>query len=269
VVGVLPKNTDKLVESRHLGVKTALEIDESYFDICAGFISENVDIDTIISVCESEKPISAPKKRVKPDKIAYLAYDKAFQFYYNANIDYLDSKGFAIKYFSPINGDVPEDADFIYLGGGYPELYAKELSHDSLTSIFLRDYIKNGGFLYAECGGLMYLSKGIHTDAGFHYTVGAVDAECRMCSKRQALGYVRAELKNDCIMGQKGAYNIGHEFHYSTLESYNGDFAYDITRVTDGRKSGDGIIVNNAFASYTHLHFMSDNPLISNLIDRI
>ncbi len=269
VVGVLPKNADKLVESRHLGVKTALEIDEPYFDICAEFVSENVDIDTILQICETEKPIAPPKKLSKPDKVAYLAYDKAFQFYYNANIDYLDSKGFAIKYFSPLNGDVPEDADFIYLGGGYPELYARELAEDSMTSIFLRDYVKHGGFLYAECGGLMYLSNGIHTDEGFYKTAGVIDAECRMCSKRQALGYVRAEIKNDCMMGRRGAVNIGHEFHYSTLERYNGEFAYNVSRVTDGKKSEDGICVNNAFASYTHLHFLSDNPFISNMIDKI
>lgn len=267
VVGILPKNSDKLVASRHLGLKTALELDDVYLDVCAGFVEDNVDMTSILELCRIKRPKFIHQPDKKPVKKAYIAYDRAFQFYYNANIEYLSHQGFEIKYFSPLEGETPEDADFIYLGGGYPELYAQALSNE--TAEFIKDYAENGGYIYAECGGLMYLTKGIYGADGYYEMAGVIDASCRMCDRRQALGYVHAEVVKDCLMGTQGEHNIGHEFHYSALEDYHGEFCYTLTRITDGKKSGDGIAYKNTFASYTHLHFMSDNPLIDNMIFEI
>ncbi|MGE4266388.1 MAG: cobyrinate a,c-diamide synthase [Deferribacterales bacterium] len=265
VLGTLPRNSENLLGSRHLGIKTAMEIDDSYLDMCADFASANVDVDGLLSLCSAERPACVQEPAVKPDRVAYVAYDKAFQFYYNSNMEFLTSQGFDVKFFSPLAGDGIDGADFVYIGGGYPELYAKELS-ESRTAKIIKDYAENGGKLYAECGGLMYLSRGIHTDGGFFPMAGIFDCETRMCARRQALGYVRAELVKDCIMGAGGQSNVGHEFHYSAMEGYSGEYAYKLTRITDGKISRDGLIYKNTFAAYTHLHFLCDNPLIKNII---
>ena len=265
VLGTLPKNSENLLGSRHLGIKTAMEIDESYLDACADFASENVNVDELLAMCRAERPAFMRESAVKTDRVAYVAYDKAFQFYYNSNIEFLASQGFDVKFFSPLAGDGIGGADLVYIGGGYPELYAKELS-ESRTAKIIKDYAESGGKLYAECGGLMFLSRGIHTDGGFFPMAGVFDCETRMCARRQALGYVRAELVKDCIMGNRGQSNIGHEFHYSAMEGYSGEYAYELTRITDGKKSSDGLIYKNTFAAYTHLHFLCDNPLIKNMI---
>lgn len=265
VLGTLPKNSENLLGSRHLGIKTAMEVEESYLEACADFASANVNVDELLTLCRTEKPVYAPQTAVKTDKTAYVAYDKAFQFYYNSNIEFLASAGYEVKFFSPLAGESIDGADFVYIGGGYPELYAEELSQ-SPTAKIIKDYAEAGGKLYAECGGLMFLSRGIHTDGGFFPMAGVFGCETRMCSRRQALGYVRAELVKDCIMGNSGRANVGHEFHYSAMEGYSGEYAYKLTRITDGKTSGDGLIYKNTFAAYTHLHFLCDNPLINNLL---
>jgi cobyrinic acid a,c-diamide synthase len=265
VLGTLPKNSENLLGSRHLGIKTAMEIDESYLDACADFASSNVNIDELMTLCRAERPAAKSSVAATPSKVAYVAYDKAFQFYYNSNIEFLASAGYDVRYFSPLSGEGIDGADFVYIGGGYPELYAETLAK-SPTAKVLKDYAESGGKLYAECGGLMFLSRGIHTDSGFFPMAGVFDCETRMCARRQALGYVRAELVRDCIMGTAGQANTGHEFHYSAMEGWKGDFAYRLTRVTDGKTSGDGLVYKNTFAAYTHLHFLCENPLIKNMI---
>lgn len=269
VLGVLPKDQDRLIQSRHLGIKTALEADEEYYDMCASFVAEHTDTDKIISLGQADRPNYTITENISNGKTVWIAYDEAFQFYYNSNLAYLAQKSFDIRFFSPLKGETPQEGGLLYLGGGYPEVHAEKLAEISTTAKWIREYAVNGGYIYAECGGLMYLSRGIHTDGGFYPMASVIDAECRMCGRRQALGYVRAELKNDCIIGRKGAYNIGHEFHYSALEKYDGAFAYNITRVTDGKMSEDGIIFKNVFAAYTHLNFMCDKPLIDNIIAKM
>ncbi|TCK61041.1 cobyrinate a,c-diamide synthase [Seleniivibrio woodruffii] len=266
VLGTLPKNSEKLLGSRHLGIKTAMEVDGEYLDACADFASANVNIEDLLKLCRMAEAAAYPAAlSEKRDKTAYVAYDKAFQFYYNSNIDFLRSAGFDVRFFSPLAGEGIDGADFVYIGGGYPELYAKQLS-ESPTAKIIKDYAESGGKLYAECGGLMFLSGGIHTSDGFFPMAGVFDCVTRMCDRRQALGYVRAELLKDCILGRAGESNIGHEFHYSAMESYSGEYAYRLTRVTDGKTSLDGLIYKNTAAAYTHLHFLCDNPLIKNLI---
>jgi cobyrinic acid a,c-diamide synthase len=269
VIGSIPKNPEQLLGSRHLGIKTAFEVDEQYLDNCAEIVRMNIDTDTLLEITESEVSIPVKEKTVSKTKTAYVAYDEAFQFYYNSNIEWLENQGLDIKYFSPLNGDKIEDADFVYLGGGYPEIHAEKLSKNITTLSSVKEYVENGGILYAECGGLMYLTNGIYVDDVYYPMAGVIDADCRMCKRRQALGYARATLKNDCIMGKAGQSNIGHEFHYSALENYDGDFVYSLERVSDGKKSEDGILYKNCFAAYTHMHFLSDGTLVGNMIKNI
>jgi len=269
VIGSIPKKPEELLGSRHLGVKTAFEVDEDYLDNCAEIVRMNVDTDTLLASTASERYEFKPEKNVPKSKKAFVAYDEAFQFYYNSNIEWLEQQGFEIVYFSPLKGGSVDGADFVYIGGGYPEVHSEMLSENRDTIESIKGYIEGDGLLYAECGGLMYLTNGIHTDNGYFPMAGVIDADCRMCKRRQALGYVSAKLKDNSFMGNAGEANVGHEFHYSALENYDGDFEYELTRVSDGKKSEDGIRYKNCFAAYTHLHFLSDGTFLHNMIKTI
>jgi len=262
IIGSIPRGEEAVTPSRHLGIQTAMEQEESYFAACAKMVKANVNTELLLEKSRVRPIRMNSLTYTAPDKKAFIAMDEAFQFYYQENLDVLEDMGYEIKFFSPLKNETVEGADFVYLGGGYPELHAKELAKNKKTMESIKSFSDNGGKLYAECGGMMYLSKGIHTAKGFSRMTGIFDAECEMCEKRQALGYVRAKLVADCSFGKVGQINIGHEFHYSKLRKSAETPMYELTRVTDGKKSSDGMMKNNTFASYTHLHFLADDTFI-------
>jgi len=257
IAGCVPRQKD-LLASRHLGLKTALETDEKYMNTCADIADSYIDIDYLNTLSAEDQPLRR-KPVYSTDKLCLAAFDKAFNFYYDANFIELQKRGYRVEFFSPLKDESVEKADLLYLGGGYPELYARELSGCSSFTTSLRDYSESGRPVIAECGGMMALTGGIHTDEGFHRMSGVFDAECRMMEKRQALGYVRAYNKN------YPAGFTGHEFHYSALENVKEPYLFNIEKLTTGKVKEDGFLKRKTFAGYTHFHFMS-SPSILDLI---
>jgi cobyrinic acid a,c-diamide synthase len=151
------------------------------------------------------------------------------------------------------------DVEVLYLGGGYPEIYASVLQQNTAMRACIREFVRQGGIVYAECGGLMYLSRTLRDFDGKMYDmVGIIPGDAVMSRTHMTLGYRELTLTQSGLLGEKGMRIRGHEFHYSHLENL-GDVDY-VGRITDARGidcRGDGIIFNNVVALYTHLHFAS------------
>jgi len=216
-------------------------------------------------------------------KIA-VAYDKAFCFYYEDNLDLLKAAGGQVLLFSPLTDKkIPDGADAIYIGGGYPELYAKQLSENKSMLESVRSWADEGKPVYAECGGFMYLTEGIY-DFGdvFYPMAGAFPLKTKMTKGRAKLGYREVTLKHDSILGAKGASLRGHEFHYSEIVNSGEAGKRGSTEVTSeltglcasalfySLKDGSGKIlpdegyqVKNTLGSYIHIHFGSNNSAIA------
>ena len=144
--------------------------------------------------------------------------DQAFCFYYPDNLELLEAAGAELVKFSPLNDQVLPDVDMLYLGGGYPELHGEALAGNVTMRAAIRKFAERGGTIYAECGGMMYLTQSIRDFGGTsHEMVGLFPAEAIMKKPCLTLGYRTLELSQDCILGASGTIARGHEFHYSTL----------------------------------------------------
>jgi cobyrinic acid a,c-diamide synthase len=253
-LGWIPKREDLEVKSRHLGLKMAGEIKDN--GQVGGVIGKYVDIDAVLGIAKAANPLpdvaadSMPSAGM-PEVTIGVASDAAFCFYYRDNLDLL-SAGARLVYFSPM-GDVLPDVDALYFGGGYPELYAKELEASGCRER-VKKAIDDGMPVYAECGGLMYLCEGLSLDKRYRM-VGALPARAEMTGRIQALGYVKAETVKDGIF-PAGMGLYGHEFHYSRLEcGHDAGFAYKLSRGRGIRDGYDGLYEHNTVGAYTHAYF--------------
>ena len=251
VLGAVRRDKLLTLPSRHLGVYTATEVEDSFYQKLGEIISHSVDLNTIIELSEVNTGSSQTKTLPKPHKSAFIAFDKAFNFYYQHNIDVLAELGYEIKYFSPLKDETVEGADFVYLGGGYPELFAENLSGSKSTMESIKDHINTGKPLLAECGGMIYLTRGLLKKGKFFGFSGVFDVKCEMTDHIEGLGYVLAKGLGFKMKG------IGHEFHYSRFIDVREPFALKIKKIPSGEEFFDGFVKNKALASYTHFYFSS------------
>jgi cobyrinic acid a,c-diamide synthase len=216
------------------------------------------------------------KKSALPrSPVIAVAYDRAFCFYYEDNFDLLREAGAEIVFFSPLSDTaIPEKADGIYIGGGYPELHAEQLSRNSSMLTALRSWAEADRPMYAECGGLMYLSRGVHDFEGnFFKMSGVFPFETEMKKGRAHLGYRKVSLKANCILGRAGESMRGHEFHYSAIRNHP-PFGENTLQYTVKDSSGnvlpeEGYRTKNTVASYIHIHFGSNPAAGRNFINFI
>jgi cobyrinic acid a,c-diamide synthase len=285
VFGYLPRDIEFNIPHRHLGLVVAEEnpIDADEIDKLADAVLEYIDVEQIVRKCgcaeaRKEKTSDLPTFRSSDLKIA-VAYDKAFCFYYEDNLDLLRQAGAEIVTFSPLSDSrVPEGADALYLGGGYPELNAKELSANRSMLDSVKDFSDSGRPVYAECGGFMYLTEGIHDFEGNLYPMaGAFPFKAKMIKGRMRLGYREAVLREDSILGRAGDTMRGHEFHYSEIEESGQLSAVScqqtarIYAVKDGSGKeigNEGYRVKNTIGSYIHIHFGSNPEIAGHLINK-
>ncbi|HHT9120763.1 MAG TPA: cobyrinate a,c-diamide synthase [Candidatus Hypogeohydataceae bacterium YC41] len=211
-------------------------------------------------------------RQVGPTRIA-LAQDEAFHFYYQDNLDLLETLGAKILPFSPLKDSaLPSGAELIYIGGGFPELYAYQLEANFPIREAIRQAAEKGVTIYAECGGLMYLMERLLDFEGGSYKMcGVFNGTSRMEKRRQALGYVTVQARQDNLLCKKGETLRGHVFHWSRLVDVPKDtaFAYQLEKATaEGITSVglDGLQKDNVLASYVHVHFAQNTALASNLL---
>jgi cobyrinic acid a,c-diamide synthase len=225
-----------------------------------------IDLGLILKIAGESGPLacSSPAVFRKGDEGAFpgvrvgYAWDEAFSFYYRDALDYLEYLGASLVSFSPLHDrELPEKLDGILIGGGFPELYARELSQnrDMLRSI--REFVRRGRPAYAECGGLMYLAREIVTFEKERYgQVGLIPAVAVMRDKIQALGYYQGESLRDSVLGPAGTKLKGHEFHYSSMVCEE-DFPF-ACRLYSSRKPAraEGYCSGSIYASYLHQHWV-------------
>ncbi|MDO8746775.1 MAG: cobyrinate a,c-diamide synthase [Thermodesulfovibrionales bacterium] len=301
VLGYLPRDLDFEIPHRYLGLTVAEEnpLTEKNIGRLADAVLKHIDISSFLGKkALTNKPQSMASYSVIPacresfrlvrnrgeglrtsrnDKntIIAVAYDKAFCFYYEDNLDLLRGAGAEIISFSPISDSaIPDTADAIYIGGGYPELYAEGLSENTSMMKSINGWAISGKPIYAECGGLMYLSKGIYDfDGKFFEMAGVFPFETEMKKGKSHLGYREITLKEDCILGKEGDKLKGHEFHYSEIKDGSQFTVHGSRfRIKDNKgkdMQDEGYIVKNTLASYIHIHFGSDSEIAWNFLNHI
>lgn len=265
ILGTLPRRGEIALPSRHLGLEMGFESRHD-LDALADFVEENAYLDRILelgcNVAEPEAQAEPEAETVQDQeggriRIA-VAYDEAFCFYYAENFEILRRLGADLRFFSPIRDPLPE-ADGLYLGGGYPELYAGALE-ESPTRHEIKKAAEDGMPIYGECGGLMYLCEAVISKDGNSEDekrmAGVLPATTTMTGRLQALGYVEGDVVAENPVVAKGTVIRGHEFHYSRMDcARDARFAYRFRRGTgiDGNK--DGLVEHEALGSYLHTHF--------------
>ncbi len=270
VIGKIPRKNELKISMRHLGLVTATECKTGWNDFNSVLekiktaVEENVDIKALFDIAKSAPALRVPESRIfrssrrEEAKVRIaVAFDEAFNFYYQDTLDLLALEGAELLYFSPIRDKrLPEGVDALYIGGGFPELYAEELSSNASMLKAVKDFYDGFGVIYAECGGLMYLMeqleykplqglrvspsgkplqvfRGRGRSPRCGSTGGARDGaephkgDCfKMCGvlkgsvrfgERRIINYVEGEFRKDCILGKKGRRFKGHEFHHSDI----------------------------------------------------
>lgn len=265
VLGYLPRDENIAIGERHLGLVGA---GEGSVDIktLADIITANVDIDELIKFTTTEK---SSVDRVTPaplDSVSIaVAQDKAFLFYYQENLEMLEALGAKLLYFSPIaDYELPPTADAVYLGGGYPELYASELEANEGMRREIKEFAESGRPIYAECGGLIYLGESITTKEEKTFKMaGVLPIKGRMLDRRKSLGYREVKVQKGSPFMDEGEKIRGHEFHYSKIELLE-----EIKKVyTTDRNESEGFLYKKTLASYIHLHFASNPKFAEGFIE--
>jgi cobyrinic acid a,c-diamide synthase len=268
VIGYLIRSREIEIPERHLGLRTleenpkALQILKATID--AG--TRTMDVNRLVRILNLKKRKDSVLVEVKPkDEVRLgIAKDEAFCFYYAENLRLLQEAGAELVYFSPLEDKkLPPQLDGLYLGGGYPESFPQKLSANKKIRSEILQKIKEGMPVYAECGGLMYLSESIKGFEGKAFPmVSAVPLKVQMDRKHLTLRYVEIKTTAKTLLGPVGTTARGHEFHYSRIASnrYQGKPLYRGIN-SAGEKFTEGFANKNLLASYSHLHFKS-NPLI-------
>ncbi|MBQ2636881.1 MAG: Ni-sirohydrochlorin a,c-diamide synthase [Methanobrevibacter sp.] len=259
VIGGIIRDDSISIEQRHLGLVPARERENSlkFIDLWSEVIKNSIDLDRLVEIAKTAPKITSEiipiwnKGNKQPVKIA-VAYDEVFNFYYKENIESLEANNAKIQYFSPLNDEDLPDADGLYIGGGYPELFSRELSKNKGMLKQIKDFHLENRPIFAECGGLMYLMNSIHDDG----QVGIYPYKSILTDRVQALKYTIAEVTEDNIISKKGERFHGHEFHYSKVivDELKNPLAFKITRGKGSYNLQDGFMEKNTLASYVHTH---------------
>jgi cobyrinic acid a,c-diamide synthase len=261
VIGVLPKSKLPFIGERHLGLVPTGEspIAVSVLDTLTAMGEDCLDLQGIEEIARraprliTEKTIAGPR-RVHPCRIGVIR-DKAFGFYYPENLDALRAEGGDLIFLDALADTSLPGLDGLYIGGGFPELYASDLEANRGFRVEIARRIEGGMPVYAECAGLMYLCKAITWKDRSYEMVGAIPANVELSDRPQGHGYVEVEVTPENPLLDAGSVIRGHEFHHSRLIPLADlTYGYRIRRGHGVDGTVDGICYANVFAAYTHLH---------------
>lgn len=274
VLGWLPVETGAAIPERHLGLHTAAEGIGASLSTLTG-LGNRLDIeqllkDTVYSPRFATATISSAELKFKGIRVG-VARDRAFSFYYEDNLDLLRQNGAEIVEFSPIKDSaLPENLHALYFGGGYPELYAAELSRNGSLLDNIRDFANANKPIYAECGGLMYLAEKLTTIEGQNYPmVGIFPVAIELTNALVHFGYADVEFAHDCLLGAKGTQVRGHSFHCSRIGAHDSlHCVYRVHYSLSGRSEPEGFVRGRTLGTYIHLHFRSNPSLASSFLQQ-
>lgn len=262
VFGFLPVMTDCALESRHLGLVTAAEISDlqQKLDRMARQAEKTVDLDGLLALARTAPELGRSPKSLPavPDRprIA-VARDKAFCFYYEASLQVLRDLGAELVEFSPLKDEtLPQRIQGLYLGGGYPELYARELAENETMRRSIHDAVTGGMPTVAECGGFLYLHRTLRDEAGTPWPMaGVLDAEGYPTGKLSRFGYVTLTAETDSLLFRRGETMPAHEFHYWDSTAPGADFTAQ--KPQSDRRWMAGVATESLYAGFPHFHFAS------------
>lgn len=266
-LGYFPYVEGASIESRHLGLVTAAEIDDikERLELLAKTAEECLDIDAILELCSESRIKYAPinVEKIADVKIA-VADDRAFCFYYRDSLELLEEMGAELVFFSPMNDKtIPQGVNGLILSGGYPELYAEELESNASMRESIRDAILKNIPCIAECGGFMYLHEymGDYKNKE-HEGVGVIPGGCRKLDTLQNFGYMTMTAQKDNLLCRRGESIRAHEFHYFGSDS-NGD-AFIAEK--GSRRWKCVVAEGNLFAGFPHMNFYANPKFAENFI---
>jgi cobyrinic acid a,c-diamide synthase len=280
-IGWLPRRPEWQIPQRHLGLVTQEDFNASgglNIEKLAAALEATVEVNRLVELARGERKQSAvlstqysvlsTQYSVLPTgKRVAVARDAAFCFYYQDNLDRLEAAGAKLVPFSPLQDEaLPDNVDLVYLGGGYPELHARQLASNQTMIASLRRYHRQGGAIYAECGGLMYCGRElVNTEGGVFPMLDLLPARTVMQKRLAALGYVTWRAQGDTLLGPTGTEVRGHVFHYSRLEP-QGPLQPRALLQREGEKARpDGFVNGRLLAGYAHLHFASNPGIVPGL----
>jgi cobyrinic acid a,c-diamide synthase len=277
VLGAVHEDPQLAIAERHIGLMPVNEAGavQSRLAALADAIGRQVDLDQLLELTHSDAPLPAvpPLASVAIDvprvRIG-VARDEAFGFYYPDDLEALQRAGAALVPFSTLRESHLPTIDGLFIGGGFPELFMGQLQANVRLRNALREAIEAGLPTYAECGGLMYLSRSITWKGETRRMAGAIPGDIVMHERPVGRGYVLLEetAAHPWTDGQAGEVPA-HEFHYSSIENLDADtvFAYRVTRGhgTDGEH--DGIVRGNLLANYCHLRSAGRHDWAARFVD--
>ena len=274
VYGFLPERPDCALESRHLGLVTAAEVAglREKLSVLAGLVREHIDLKGLMALAQA-----APDLDVKPPELpepvpgrprVAIARDKAFCFYYADALRLLEKLGAELVEFSPLRDTgLPENCAGLYLGGGYPELYAKELSENRVMLAAVRKAVTDGLPTIAECGGFLYLHKTLSDDAGRPWPMaGVFSAGAENTGKLRRFGYVTLAAKGDGLLGPAGTEIPAHEFHY--WESTAPGEAFHAQKPQSQRAWDCAYHTETMYAGFPHFHLCAAPEAAARFVEK-
>lgn len=263
VLGALPKISPDPIPERHMGLVSNREYagEEEILDNIASIVSSHVDVNRVLEIASAQPPVIDVKPlwdapAPTPDVTIGYVRDAALWFYYEENLDALRQAGAELVELTLLDSTPWPEIDGLLLGGGFPETLADQLYENEKV----RDHVKalsNAGLpIYAECGGMMYLTESLTFKGRTVPMAGVFPVRTELCERPSGLGYIRAEVVEDNPYHPKGKTLVGHEFHYShCLTDVSGlNFALSMERGTGMLNGFDGLMHKNTFAGYAHIH---------------
>lgn len=266
IVGKVLKNEQIALPERHLGLTPVEEQDlEKILNKIKDTIASSVDLEKIIDIANQAKSLEAEENDLLAKKYPVtigVAYDEAFSFYYQTSLSVLEDFGAKIVKFSPLHDDKLPKVDGLLFGGGFPEMFAQQLSANVAIRSAIKEAANNGLPIVAECGGFMYLTEQLQDFTGHkHSMVGLIKGSCNMQNRLQTVGYVKAKALKDNILITKDESLKGHEFHFSTFtpnDETDFPWAFDFEKMRTGNKYLGGFAKKNILASYLHMNFLGN-----------
>jgi len=285
VVGAVPRLKDLNITERHLGLIPSNEANDTnrVISTIATVIEKHVDLDLLLQIASTADTLPKSTYQIssheKPLTLKVgIARDAAFGFYYPGDLNAFRAEGAELVEFDTINDANLPEVDALFIGGGFPESWMQELEANSSLRQQIKDAIESGLPVYAECGGLMYLSKSIKWNNKESQMVGAIPADITMNDKPLGRGYVSLLQTNDALWEKANNQSdiFAHEFHYSgfddlaDLESHSDiKFAYEMKRGCGITGQHDGLIYKNLLANYAHLRDTSRYHWVSDFVEFI
>ena len=282
VLGYLPVLADCGLESRHLGLVTASEVEglRDTLDRIAAVLEDTVDLDALLELAATAPQLDCPDAMTKENRprsdaavtsenrpLIAVARDEAFCFYYRDSLDLLEELGAQLVEFSPlVDSGLPEGTSGLYLGGGYPELHASGLSANESMRASVKAAIAAGLPTVAECGGFMYLHEWLEDDKGVrHPMVGTIAGTSFKTDRLGRFGYVTLTAHGDSLLACAGAQLPAHEFHYWDSENCGDDFT--AAKPLSTRKWECVHAAPTLFAGYPHLYLASCPDAAARFVD--